>query len=241
MKARKYIIIDVVETDIADLKDKLQKFPLLECTRVCHTLEEAVEVLAKESIDLIFLDANLGDDDGLTLLKCGINLPSVIVTSKRPEDALECYNIGTPADFLLKPFTFERLLRAMSRTFRQQFASNSFANLDSIFLKTGRKIQRFNYQAIDYIESYGIYSKVHMSDGYQIVNERVASLAKLLPAHFFMRVHKSFIINISKITSFDRSALSIGTTKIPIGVSYRQKLEGLLNLLEVTDSKYADE
>ncbi|GAB4047703.1 LytR/AlgR family response regulator transcription factor [Spirosoma litoris] len=241
MKARRYIIIDDVDADIADLKDKLLKFPLLEFAKACTTLEEAVDVLAKESIDLIFLDTSLGGDNGLALLKSGINLPPVIVTSSRPEEALECYNIGTPSDFLLKPFSYERLLRAMSRAFRQRFASNSFANLDSIFLKTGRKIQRFNYQAIDYIESYGIYSKIHMYDGYQIVNERVASLAKLMPTHFFMRVHKSFIINTSKITSFDRSALSIGATKIPIGVSYRHKLEGLLNLLEVTDSKYIDE
>ncbi|MVM40415.1 response regulator [Spirosoma sp. HMF3257] len=236
MKVRKYIIVDVIEPDIKELESKLHKFTLLEFAGVCSTLEETVEMLATEAIDLIFLETRLANECGLTLLKSGINLPPVIVISSRPEDALACYEIGIPVDFLLKPFSFERLLRALNRALSIQFKSNSLVSIDSIFLKTGRKLQRFNYQTIDYIESYGIYSKVYMTDGSSIVNERVVTLAKLLPSQFFMRVHKSFILNIRKITSFDRSNLCIGSTKIPIGVSYRPKLEGLLNLLDVKEN-----
>ena len=230
MNNRKYIIIDDTESDVLYVRDLLDKLPFLNLAGICSTIEKATELLSQEVIDLIILDINLADQSGLTLLKLGIQLPPVIITSAFSDFALESYEIGKAADYLLKPYTFERLLIAVNRALNLQVSATSIANPTYIFLKMGRKIQRFDYQSLDFVEGYGLYSKVVTGTQTHVVNERLASLTELLPARFFLRVHKSYIINITKITSFDRNTLWINNHKIPIGISYRHKLDGLLRL-----------
>ncbi|MBD2699174.1 response regulator transcription factor [Spirosoma sp. BT702] len=235
MKIQKYIIVDDMESDALDLRAQLAKLPFLQLVGICPTIETTIELLATEHVDLILLDIKLSTQSGLFLLKSGIELPPVIITSAYPEFALESYEIGKAADYLLKPFSFERLLIAIYRALGIQASPTSFSSLDYIFLKMGRKVQRFDFQNIDFIEAYGIYSKVYSNNHSSVVNERLAMLTNLLPNHMFLRVHKSFIINIAKITSYDRSALWVHNFKIPIGVSFRSKLEGILRLFSNND------
>ncbi|GAB3958095.1 LytTR family DNA-binding domain-containing protein [Spirosoma harenae] len=237
MKIKKYIIIDDAESDVMYLKSQLTKLPFLQLAGICPTVEATIELLATESIDLILLDIKLPSQSGLFLLKSGIELPPVIITSAYSEFALESYEIGKAADYILKPFSFERLLIALNRALAMHSSPTSFADTDYIFLKMGRKVQRFDFQSIDFVEAYGIYSKVYSNNHSFVVNERLATLTALLPAQMFLRVHKSFIINVGKITSYDRNSLWIHNFKIPIGVSFRPKLEGLLRLFNNNDSE----
>lgn len=232
MLTKKYIVVDDSAADVEYLRRNLNNLPFLEFAGCCSTVGEAMGLLAGEKIDLIFLDVNLGSGSGLSLLKTGADLPPVIVISAYTEYALECYEIGKVVDYLLKPYTYERLLVAVNRAVSLQVTHGNVVNEEFIFLKMGRKIQRFEYQAVDYVEAYGAYSKVFCRGQLYVVNERLASLTELLPSRFFLRVHKSFIINLNKIVSFDRNHLFLSQVKIPIGISFRPRLEGLLRLFD---------
>ncbi|WP_375448410.1 LytR/AlgR family response regulator transcription factor [uncultured Fibrella sp.] len=234
MKIKQYLVIDDTESDVTYLKKYLDKFALCQLAAVATTVEAAIEILHQKPIDLIFLDIQLTSQSGLALLKSGVALPPVIIISAYPEYAIESYEIGKAADYLLKPFTFERLHIAITRALQLQQTTNSLVEPDAIFLKMGRKIQRFDFQAIDYAEAFGIYSKLYVGDQINLVNERLSALTRLLPSQLFMRVHKSYLINISKITSYDRHNLWLGKTKIPIGISFRPQLEGLLALFDTS-------
>lgn len=237
MNIKQYLIIDDKEPDVKHLKNLLNRFTFFQLAAVASTVESAVAVLATQPIDLIFLDVRLANQSGLTLLKAGISLPPVIIISAYPEYAIDSYEIGKAADYLLKPFTEERLHIAITRALQLQSNANHILETDAIFLKMGRKIQRFNYGSIDYVEAFGIYSKVYAGEQMNLVNERLSSLTRLLPSRLFMRVHKSYLINVNKISSYDRNNLWLGKTKIPIGKSYRPQLEGLLALFDNSDEQ----
>ena len=235
MTSKQYLIIDDTESDALYLKSLLNKLPFFNLVGIAPTLESAVELLARQAVDLIFLDINLGSQFGLTLLKTGMALPPVIITSAYPDYALESYEIGKAADYLLKPFTLERLHIALTRALQLPNNTNTILEKDAVFLKMGRKVQRFAFQSIDYVEAFGIYSKVYADGQMYLVNERLASLTALLPARQFIRVHKSYLIHIGKITSFDRHNIWLDQTKIPIGQSFRPSLEGLLSLFDTNE------
>ena len=235
MKLKRYLVIDDEASDVEYLKKQLNKFPLFQLAAVVTTIEAAIEILALQSVDLIFLDVRLTNQSGLTLLRSATSLPPVIIISAYPEYALESYEIGKTSDYLLKPFSEERLHVALTRALQYQINANYVIEVNAIFLKLGRKIQRFEYQSIDYVEAFGGYSKVYSSGQMNLVNERLSLLTKLLPSRYFVRVHKSYLINISMITSYDRNNLWLSKIKIPIGVSFRPRVESLLALFNNTD------
>lgn len=234
MEIKQYLLVDDTESDALYLKSLLSKFPFFKLVGIAPTIEAAIQFLSTQSIDLVFLDINLNNQSGLSLLKTSMALPPVIITSAYPDYALESYEIGKAADYLLKPFPVERLHIALNRAFQWQ-TPVPMAEVDAIFLKMGRKAQRFTFQSIDYVEASGIYTKVFTDKQMYLVNERLASLTEQLPSRLFIRVHKSYLINISKITSYDRHTIWLNQTKIPIGRSFRPHLEGLLSLFDTNE------
>ena len=232
MRIRNYLLANYTESDASFLKEHLARVPFLEFLGTSTTLEETIESLTNHYIDLVILDIDQYHQMGLDLLKYNIQLPPIIITSTSANYAVESYEIGKAADYVLKPFSFDRLLIAVNRALNQNVTKSSISGVDYIFLKMGRKIQRFDFQSIEYVEAYGIYSKVVCTKQMFVVNERIATLTRLLPQSQFIRVHKSYIINVSKITSYDRNHFHIDDEKIPIGISFRPKLEGLLRLFE---------
>lgn len=235
MNVKQYLVIDDKSSDVEYLNQLLEKFPFFQLAGVATTVESAVDVLANQPIDLIFLDVRLANQSGLTLLKAGTTLPPVIIISAYPEHAVDSYEIGKAADYLLKPFSEDRLHLALTRALQFHNNTTHIVDANAVFLKMGRKIQRFDYQSIDYAEAFGIYSKVFVGEQMNVVNERLSSLTIMLPSRFFIRVHKSYLININKITTYDRHNLWLGKTKIPIGISFRPRLNGLLSLFDSSD------
>lgn len=236
MQLKQYLIIDDLGDDVEQLTMMLAKFPFYKLTGVVQTVEEAIDVMSKQHIDLIFLDIRLNGQSGLTLLKANVPLPPVIIISAYSEYAVDSYAIGKATDYLLKPISEERLHIALTRAIQMQNGTNNIVDFDAAFLKMGRRIQRFDYKAIDYIEAFGIYSKVYNGDQMDLVNERLSALTRLLPGRLFIRIHKSYLINITKITSYDRQNVWLGKTKIPIGISYRDRLDGFLMLFDTAEA-----
>lgn len=227
-----FLIIEDSAIEALALHEQLKKLMFFE-SKTVHTLEEAFQIISKEPIDLIFLDIRLANNqNGLQFIRNFKHLPPTIITTAYPEYGIEVFDIDEVVDFLVKPYSDLRLMRAIDRSLKLSIKENSIADKNSIFLKTGRKLTRFEYSQILYCQAYGLYSKVITTHGIEAINERFASLEESLPKNTFKRVHKSYIININKISGFDNKFFYISEEKkIPIGPIYKEALEPFLRLL----------
>lgn len=234
MKTRHCLIIEDSAPIILLLKSYLNKIPFFNKITSCDTASEALGMLATQKFDLVFLDIELPDFSGLTLLK-GISpalLPPTIIISSHSEYAIESYEIGKAVDFLKKPFDFDRFMLAINRALAVGLTKNSFSDKDFILLKKGRTLECFHYEKINFIEAYGIYTKIHTSKGTEVVNENISSLESKLNEQYFMRVHKSFIVNVQKITNVESKYFIVNQEKVPIGRFYKPKFDALFQLFD---------
>lgn len=231
MTIRHYLIIDDNTADAGLLVSQLEALAFLQLIAVAQTLEEAIEVLESKSVDLIFLDVRLASQSGLTLLKAVSSLPPVIIISAYPEYAVDSYEIGRAADFIVKPVSNERLQIAITRALKNTAEVRPLTESDSLFFKAGRKMIRLRFSEIDYIQAYDAYCKVFNGEQMILISEPFFVVNRTLPGHLFIRVHKSYLINVTKITGYDRQHLWIGKCKIPIGGSYKAGLQKLFTVL----------
>lgn len=233
MKNSKCIIVDDDGNFAEILSQQILSFPFLSVIGICKTYGEAVFAVRTQKIDFILLDINLEDKDGLNgfdLLQNHIQLPPVIIMSNSPEYAIESYNIGKAKDFIVKPFNNRRLLLAISRALDTNFEHKQILDNSSVFFKMGRRYQKFEIDEIDYFEGYGIYTKVISHGIPHVINESLSTLETSLDSTRFVRVHKSYMINLSKLVGFDHNKIYLKSGSVPIGISYKTKLENLLSL-----------
>ncbi len=229
------LIVDDDDVFVKTLTEQIEKLPFIKVAASCKTYGETLAALKSQSIDVILLDVNLESADGLNgfdLLRQYPTLPPVVVISNTPEHAVESYNIGKAKDFMVKPIDTRRLLLAFNRALDTDLGNGSMFDKNSVFLKMGRKFQRFDLDEIDYIEGYGIYAKVMCNNFSHVVNDSLVNLETILDAKKFMRVHKSYIINLNKLIGFEHNKLFLKNGAVPIGSSYKARLEGLLRLFD---------
>lgn len=243
MKIRKCIIITDYETKLnSSIQDYIKKIPFLEIIKICSDYIEAMQILGEEKISLIFLEINNADNPGFILLKTFPNLPPAIAIAHSDEFAVQCYELGNVCDYLVKPFLFERFLLAVNRSLTLRIAGSAgIQEEDFIFLKAGRKTQKFIPSSIDFVEAYGIYSKIWSNGQMSLVNQSILYLSEALNNDIHIRVHKSYIVNISRITSFNHQFIWLGQTKIPIGVSFRTRIKGILPHFNKSDMRLEDD
>ena len=207
------------------LKKYIEDHPALKLTAVCNNAEEAQKVLLRQDVELLFLDINLPKLSGISFLKTLPHQPLVIFTTAYPEYAVEGFDLDA-IDYLLKPFSFERFLKAANKAVQQlnkkeiaEQATPSF-----IFLKADKKVHKVNLDDILYIEAAGDYIKIMTDGGQYVVNDTLKSLQEELPPVQFIRVHKSYIISRSKIKFFEGNYVKVGNADIPIGNSYKDEI-----------------
>jgi len=207
------------------LKKYIEDHPALELKAVCNNAEEAQKVLLRRDIELLFLDINLPKLSGISFLKTLPHQPLVIFTTAYPEYAVEGFELDA-IDYLLKPFSFERFLKAANKAVQQLNKKDigDQAALSFIFLKADKKVHKVNLDDILYIEAAGDYIKVITESGQYIVNDTLKSLQDELPPVQFIRVHKSYIISRSKIKFFEGNYVKVGDADIPIGNSYKEEI-----------------
>ncbi len=168
---------------------------------------------------------------GFELLKTLQNPPHVIVTSAHKEFALEGFDLNV-SDYLLKPFTFERFMRAVNKAIYIQTSNESSSSTDRkglrFFLKGDKKHHQIFSEDILFIEAYGNYSKVYIIDEMIVSHEKISSLEKILSNEKFLRVHKSFIVSLDKIKLIEGNQISINKHLIPIGQTYKNDLKRFL-------------
>ncbi|GAB3910191.1 LytTR family DNA-binding domain-containing protein [Larkinella knui] len=236
MKYRQCLIVEDCDSAVTILQEYLARLPFFMPPQVCGTVREATTLLQQQQFDLILLDVNLPDQMGLDLLHSFPRTLPVIITTSAIEFAVDSYDLDV-ADYLLKPFTFSRFTRAVNRALGVQVGQNSLTEEQFIFLKVGHAMQRFDYNDIEYVQAFGTYCKVFINQKMIVVNEIISQMETLLPKHRFLRIHKSYLLNLSKISSYNYRTIFVGSAKIPLGASYRDKFEGFLNLLDKKSEK----
>lgn len=192
---------------------------------------EALNVLQSREVDLIFLDINLPRISGLDFLKSVDRLPEIIITTAYPEYALEGFELNV-RDYLVKPISFDRFMKAISRLPNNTGTKQSPARqnvdrepankrTDFTFIKTDGAIYRIDFDKIRYISSDGDYLNVYLDNHHYYLRQTLKYWHKLLPEDQFFRVHKSFIVNLSRVNEIVGNRIKIADEVIPIGRNYK--------------------
>ncbi len=192
---------------------------------------KAIEFLNREKIDLIFLDINMPDINGMQLLQTLSPRPLIIFTTAYSKYAVESYELNA-VDYLLKPATFERFLMAINKAVAA-LASKNTTGMDedaAVWIKSGPQTYRVKISDILYLEKNGNYLTVHLKDGNILIRENMADIFDLVPAADFIRVHKSYVVGIRHISMIEVHQLIINGAKIPIGSTYRDSLRDRLGI-----------
>jgi DNA-binding LytR/AlgR family response regulator len=215
--------------------DYIQKTPDLILVGQFENPLEAAQYISKNPIDIVFTDIQMPGLNGIEFTRSMVNGPVVIFTTAFAKYAIEGFKLDI-ADYLLKPFTYEEFLTSVHKAERMirsitKPADDVLSNNEFLFLKSDYKIKRINFHNILYIEGLKEYVKVYT----MLSDKPILSLSSLkileikLPADKFMRVHRSFIVNLEKIDTIDRSRIVFGKKYIPIGDQYKDKFQEFLD------------
>ena len=210
------------------LVEYVKKVSSLELIQACSNPLQAIEVLRTQPIDLMFLDIQMPEITGISLLKTLQKKPLVILTTAYSEYALESYELDV-VDYLLKPVTFDRFLRAVDKATHRFSAPPSTENAATaprqsfVFVKDGTRLIKFD--DILYVEGLKDYVTIVTRTGKIVSLQRLKTLETQLPAETFIRVHHSYIISMKAIDSIHKGEVRIGNNAIPISESYKKALK----------------
>lgn len=163
------------------------------------------------------------------LYSIGFPTVSFIIISNNPSDAVECYLTGVPIDFVLKPLTSERVVVSINRALKRGISCRQNNHLpNSIFLKVGRGFQKIVIDEIIYIEACGIYVKLITINGKHLINESITGITRMLQSYNFIRIHKSYVVNINKIDHIRASSIEVCHQSLPIGLTYKEVVNSIV-------------
>lgn len=229
------IIIDDEPMARALLETHCQKIGYITVIASCKSATAAFEVLHREQVNLLFLDIKMPGINGLNFLKSLKNPPKVIFTTAFHEHAVEAFELEA-VDYLLKPITYERFLKAVQRVSGTATAQNTTPQVahktqSSIFLKINRRLIQVELNDILYLESLGDYVKVFTTKEVLVCFNTLSKLINILPENQFQRVHRSYMISLKKISFMEGNFVRIANQDVPIGQTYKDALMKKLNLI----------
>ena len=225
----------------------VEKIPSLELVKACANPLEAIEILRGTHIDILFLDVQMPEITGITLLKVLQKKPYIILTTAYSEYALEGYELEV-SDYLLKPITFERFLKAVERATQRLTAGQNNANEPQIndplivektnnsdlihpfiFVKDGTKLVKIKLADIMYIEGLKDYITIYTPNKKIVSLQRIKILEAQLPDNQFIRIHNSYIVALAWIDSIHKERVEIGKTLLPISDTYRKAFKDFID------------
>jgi len=236
------IAVDDEPLALAQLAEYISRVPFLELVASCQDAFAAMKVLSEKDVDLIFLDINMPDLSGLDLVRSLIVKPLVVFTTAYPQYAIDGFKLDA-IDYLLKPFEFYDLLKAADKA-RKYMELNQGTENDpiqqstdgSLFVKADYKVIRINISDIKYIEGMSEYVRIFI-EGEDKPVMTLLSMKKIedrLPANQFMRVHRSYIVNLQKITEISRLRIIFDNNiYIPVGDNYKERFLEYINKMSV--------
>ena len=218
------------------LVDNIQQVPYLQLVKACKNAMEATAVLQKEKVDLIFLDIQMPRLSGLQFIQTLQQPPMVILVTAYEQYALEGYNLNV-VDYLLKPVSFERFLKACNKAkelfdLKNENTVTQKADLpDHIFVNVEYTLVKILFSDILFVEGYKDYIKIHLASSMKPVLTKMSlkAMEEKLPADKFIRIHKSYIVAANKITVIKRDLIYIGSNEIPVSDFYKENLARITN------------
>jgi DNA-binding LytR/AlgR family response regulator len=232
-KPIKCLIVDdeVIAREI--IASHLSKIENLEIVAQCKNAIEAFNHVSKTPIDLVFLDINMPEVSGISFAKSINKDIKIIFTTAYRDYAVDGFELQA-VDYLLKPISFERLLKAVNLYFEvynkpDVNSSVKTESNDFIFVRSDRRMIKIDFEAIIYIESYSDYIKIHLKDKTIVTRETISTIEAKLPKTKFIRIHRSYIVAISQIKSFTNEAIILTNIELTISRSYKKDV---LNRLE---------
>jgi two-component system, LytTR family, response regulator len=219
------------------LTEYVRKIPYLALVEVCANPLTAMEVLRRQPVDLLFLDIQMPEITGLTLLKVLQQKPLVVLTTAYSEYALESYELDV-VDYLLKPISFDRFLRAVEKAGRLKAATvppppapspAKEAPQPYIFVKDGTKLVKIRLADILYVEGLKDYVAIHTRQQKIVTLQRLKNLETQLPADQFIRIHHSYIVGLEGIDSVYKDKVQVGKVFLPISETYRKTFKDFID------------
>jgi DNA-binding LytR/AlgR family response regulator len=223
------IAIDDEPVALDVIKNLSAKIPFIELKATFTNAFEAIDFLRKEKIDLIFLDIKMPDISGIDFLKSIPNPPMVIFTTAYSEHAVQSFELDA-IDYLLKPFSLSRFLKACNKALGQfqLRKKNADASTSSVFVKSGYEQLRVELNDILYAESNGNYIDFVLKDKKITSRLTMSEAEALLPASLFVRVHRSYIVAKKHITKIEKNNIRINKTALPVGANYIHEISKII-------------
>lgn len=231
-KKLKVLIVEDEHLAAEGLKSYVAEIDFLNLVAYCENALEANKILSEKPIDLIFLDIQMPKITGIEFLKSLSKPPMVIFTTAYPNYALQGYELDV-IDYLVKPYPFDRFLKAVNKA-KDRFVLENYSHdkssnngeKDYFFVKSEQKLEKVVVKEICYVEAMENYVIIH-TDSQKIISlMTMKSMEEKLPANQFIRSHKSYIVNISKVESIEGNCLNVKSKQLPIS---RQNKQEVLN------------
>jgi two-component system, LytTR family, response regulator len=222
------IVVDDTPLAVEKLEGFIRQLPALNLLKSFNNGIEAISFLQSNPVELVFLDIQMEQFSGLQFLEALQNRPRIIIVSAYSQYAVQGFEYAV-ADYLLKPYSFERFLKAVDKV-RNDLGIK--APKDYMFVKTEYRMERIDFADILYIEGQGAYLRIFTPKAKIMTLATFKTMESLLPPDNFMRVHKSYIVALNKIESIERGVIRIAGEYIPVGQSYRERFFREFNLNE---------
>jgi len=233
------LIVDDEPPAMLLMEKYINAVPLLHLAGKCVNAVDAMSILQQCPIDLIFLDIQMPQILGTDFIRTLVNPPKVVFTTAYRKFALEGFELDA-VDYLLKPIAFERFLKAVNKVMKLNLAVGQVFPQDMIakkeleqaflFLRADRKNLKIQLHEILFIESLKDYVKVVTKDRSIISKQSISAIEESLPVDAFLRIHRSFIVSLSKIESFTAGLIQVGKYELPVSRSYRHEVERALKV-----------
>lgn len=215
------LIIEDEPLAMERIKSFVLKVPFIELIACFDNGLEAISFIKSNKIDLLFLDVQMDGFTGIQLLESLQKRPEVIITTAFDQYALKGFDLNV-SDYLLKPFTFERFMQAVTRVYDRLTLSTSQVNKQILFVKTEYRLEKVTLDDILYIEGMRDYRCIHLKEKSIMTLQTFSDLERELPPSLFCRVHKSFIVAIDKIENIERDRIRIKNELIPVSDTFKE-------------------
>jgi two-component system LytT family response regulator len=223
------IIVDDEPLAIEVIRTHVSTVGIFNIKGECINTIEAFKILSAEKIDLMFLDIQMPGMKGTDFLKSLVNPPKVILTTAYRDYALEGFDLNV-IDYLLKPVPYERFLRAVDKFLNNESRKpGDTENEKFIYLNINKKVHKILVDEIVYVESIKDYLSIHTVSGDIVAKHTISAFELLLPENAFIRIHRSYIVSVSKIRGFNTQFIEVGKKELPIGPNYQSAVFEKLN------------
>lgn len=246
------IAIDDEPLALRQIKSYIDRTEELQLVALCSRASEAQQLLSEQGVDVLFVDINMPDVNGLDLVRSLENPPMIIFTTAYSEYAVEGFRLDA-VDYLLKPFAYDDFERAVKKasSLHELYRMRDMQNMpeaelseeptedkaekrDYISIKADYKVHMVRYDEIIYVESVGEYVRLHLVDGSKMVTlVRLKNMESALPSSKFMRVHRSYIVNLDRVSSYARGKIYMDNDDdVPLSVNYREMFRQYIEHLQ---------